>query len=131
MFLFRFLNQNDGFLSSSKYSITQLLKKPSIEFYETQDLSSPNGKPKLLFYDVTFFSPANCRGELCIAIERVHFLRSEVNRTHEVIQALPADSVYELAHFRSQLRGCCRSLRFWRQKAHLANREWLATMIGN
>ena len=37
---------------------SQLLKKPSIEFYETQDLSSPNGKPKLLFYDYSwhFFS---------------------------------------------------------------------------
>ena len=31
---------------------SQLLKKLLIEFYETQDLSSPkNGKPKLLFYD--------------------------------------------------------------------------------
>ena len=28
----------------------QLLKKLSIEFYETQDLISPNGEPKLLFY---------------------------------------------------------------------------------
>jgi hypothetical protein len=45
----------------------QLLKKPSIEFYETQDLSSTNGKPKLLFYDYTcqkIFSPGNRRGEL-------------------------------------------------------------------
>ena len=32
----------------------QLLKKPTIEFYETQDLSSPNGKPKLLFYDYSW-----------------------------------------------------------------------------
>ena len=29
----------------------QLLKKLSIEFYKTQDLSSTHGKPKLLFYD--------------------------------------------------------------------------------
>ena len=29
----------------------QLLKKLSIEFYKTQDLSSTNDKPKLLFYD--------------------------------------------------------------------------------
>ena len=30
---------------------SQLLKKLSIEFYETQDLSSTHRKPKLLFYD--------------------------------------------------------------------------------
>ena len=49
---------------------SQLLKKPLIEFYETQDLSSTHGKPKLLFYDYSrdFFSPANCRGELCFTI---------------------------------------------------------------
>ena len=37
---------------------SQLLKKLFIEFYETQDLSSTNGKPKLLFYDYScyFFS---------------------------------------------------------------------------
>ena len=43
-----------------------LLKKLSIKFHETQDLSSANGKPKLLFYDynwLIFFSPANHRGE--------------------------------------------------------------------
>ena len=45
---------------------SQLLKKPSIEFYEIQDLDSPNGKPKLLFYGYNwdFFSPGNHLGEL-------------------------------------------------------------------
>ena len=46
---------------------SQLLKNPSIEFYEIKDLDSPNGKPKLLFYDYScdfFFSPANHPGEL-------------------------------------------------------------------
>ena len=33
---------------------SQLLKKLSIKFYETQDLSSTNGKPKLLFYDYSW-----------------------------------------------------------------------------
>ena len=34
----------------------QLLKKLSIEFYETQDLSSTHGKPKLLlFYDYSWY----------------------------------------------------------------------------
>ena len=45
---------------------SQLLKKLSIKFYETQDVSSLNGKPKLLVYDYScllFFSPANRRGE--------------------------------------------------------------------
>ena len=37
-------------------------------FYETLDLRSRNGKPKLLFDDhsCNFFSPANRRGELCM-----------------------------------------------------------------
>ena len=33
---------------------SQLLKKLSIEFYETQDLSSTHGKPKLMFYDYSW-----------------------------------------------------------------------------
>ena len=43
---------------------SQLLKKPSIEFYETQDLSSTHGKPKL-FFDYSycfFFSSQSPRG---------------------------------------------------------------------
>ena len=39
---------------SGKSLKSQLLEKLSIEFYETQDLSSPNGKPKLLFYDYSW-----------------------------------------------------------------------------
>ena len=31
-----------------------MLKKLSIEFFETQDLSSTHGKPKLLFYDYSW-----------------------------------------------------------------------------
>ena len=49
---------------------SQLLKKLQIEFYETQDLSSTHGKPKLLFYDYScnffFLQPiaeGNC--EVC------------------------------------------------------------------
>jgi hypothetical protein len=44
---------------------SQLLKKPLIEFYKTQDLSSTHGKPKLLFYDYScefFFSSQSPRG---------------------------------------------------------------------
>ena len=44
---------------------SQLLKKLSIEFYETQDLSSTHGKPKLLFYDYScclFFPSQSPRG---------------------------------------------------------------------
>ena len=33
---------------------SQLLKKLMIKFYETQDLSSTNGKAKLLFYDYSW-----------------------------------------------------------------------------
>ena len=33
---------------------SQLLKKLSIKFFETQDLSSTNGKRKLLFYDYSW-----------------------------------------------------------------------------
>ena len=45
----------------------QLLKKLSIEFYETQDLSSPVVKRELLFYDYScnfFFSSKSPRGTL-------------------------------------------------------------------
>ena len=44
---------------------SQFLKKPLIEFNEIQDLSSPIGKPKLLFYDYSwclFFSSQSPRG---------------------------------------------------------------------
>ena len=48
---------------------SQLLKKLSIKFCETQDSSSTNGKPKLLFYDygchIFFLQPiaeGNCEG---------------------------------------------------------------------
>ena len=50
---------------------SQLLKKLSIKFYETQDLSSPNGKPKLLFNDYSwhfFFSSQLPRGTVTYQI---------------------------------------------------------------
>ena len=45
---------------------SHLLKKLSIKFFETQDLSSTHGKPKLLFYDYSCkkIFPGNRRGEL-------------------------------------------------------------------
>ena len=53
-------------LPKEKTLKSQLLKNLLIKFYETQDLSSPNGKPKLSFYDYScdFISPANGPGEL-------------------------------------------------------------------
>ena len=54
----RFTVPRGDCLERKKFKKSQLLKKPSIEFYETQDLISPNGKPKLLFHDHSwhFFS---------------------------------------------------------------------------
>ena len=54
-----------NFLSKFFNRKWQLLKKLSIEFYETQDLSSTHEKPKLLFYDYScdfFFSSQSPRG---------------------------------------------------------------------
>ena len=68
---------------------------------------------------------------LVMAIDTVAFLRLEVTRMHMIILALPNGAVYELAHFRDQLRVCNCRLRFWRRKARIANREWLNTIIGN
>ena len=44
-------NPSSNTLCKVKTLKSQLLKKLLIKFYETQDLSSPNGKPELLFYD--------------------------------------------------------------------------------
>ena len=75
-----------SFVKKGKTLKSQLLKKPTIEFYETQGLSSPNGKPKLLFYDYSwnfFFSPANRRGELWIVCRILHiFTQISLNRVN-------------------------------------------------
>jgi hypothetical protein len=57
--------------NQAKIPIPVHSEKLSLEIFETQDLSSPNGKPKILFYDYSwhFFSPANRRGELCCTSE--------------------------------------------------------------
>ena len=46
--------QNTPFMCLDLCPQSALLKKLSIEFYETQDLSSTNGKPELLFYDYSW-----------------------------------------------------------------------------
>jgi hypothetical protein len=55
-----YLNRNrtleiySGRISKGEILKLQSLKKLPIEFYETQDLSSSNGKSKLLFYDYSW-----------------------------------------------------------------------------
>ena len=51
-----------------------LLKKPSLEFFETQDLSSTHEKPKLLFHDYScnfFFLQPIAEGNCEICISRI------------------------------------------------------------
>ena len=75
---------------------SRLLKKLSIEFYETQDLSSTQGKPKLLFYDyswdIFFLQPiaeGNCEHEV-----HIQKLISRDNLAHTQVEVAKSSLLY-------------------------------------